>query len=94
MPPWTDLFHWTNRNLGQRKLKWSEFFDTESLGHYVPVIELEEFIELSNSRHVDLVYHLENYETFEVGKWIEKAEVRDCNKIDSYSKVMCLITEK
>jgi hypothetical protein len=88
LPPWSDLFHWTNRYLTQKRLKWSEFFDTESLDYYVPVIELEQFLELTNRRHIDLVYYLRNYENLEEGQWTEKADVRDCNQIDSYYKVI------
>ena len=43
LPPWTSLYHWSNR-LPQKKLKWSEFFNVQSLNDFVPVIEMDDFI--------------------------------------------------
>lgn len=86
LPPWTDLFHWTNRHVPNKKLSWSEFFDVESLGYYVPVIELDEFID-RNRWTIDLVYYLSNYESLDVNNWIEKLDVKETNKIGPYFKV-------
>lgn len=86
LPPWTDLFHWTNRHVPNRKLSWSEFFDVQSLGYYVPVIELDEFIK-RNRWTIDLVYYLSGYESLDTGKWVEKLDVKEANRIGPYLKV-------
>lgn len=42
LPPWGGLYHWQRQEV---KLKWSEFFDVESLNEFVPVMEFEDFIQ-------------------------------------------------
>lgn len=44
LPPWVRMWHWRSRDVEQERLKWSAFFDVESLGKHVPVIELEDYI--------------------------------------------------
>lgn len=43
LPPWGRLYHWRSE-FDQTKVKWATFFDLESLGHHVPVIEYEDYI--------------------------------------------------
>uniref|UniRef100_G3MS55 GDP-fucose protein O-fucosyltransferase 2 n=2 Tax=Amblyomma TaxID=6942 RepID=G3MS55_AMBMU len=79
LPPWGPLYHWRSKDLGpQMKIKWSEFFDTNSLAGYVPVMEFEDF------RHavgptLDKVFYLQHYpSTFTSTTWDEKYEEGPC----------------
>ncbi len=41
LPPWGPLYHWKSKDVGeQEKLQWSRFFNIDSLGKYIPVMEL------------------------------------------------------
>ena len=63
------------------RIPWSQFFDTDSINRFVPVIELEEYLEKEGSI-IDTVYYLQNYaEGWKDGKFEEKHDFRDC--IDS-----------
>ncbi|KAJ1347739.1 hypothetical protein KIN20_002881 [Parelaphostrongylus tenuis] len=42
LPPWGGLYHWKQPNI---RLKWSEFFDVESLNEFVPVMEFENYLQ-------------------------------------------------
>ena len=44
LPPWGQLYHWRpeKRNTFY---SWKEFFDIESLNKWIPVMELEDFID-------------------------------------------------
>jgi peptide-O-fucosyltransferase len=44
LPPWVRMWHWRSRDVEQDRLKWSAFFDVESLGKHIPVIELEDYM--------------------------------------------------
>ena len=44
LPPWTRLYHWQSRELGdQSRIPWSLFFDLSSLRRFIPVIDYEQF---------------------------------------------------
>lgn len=47
LPPWGPLYHWKSESVYdiQVKIPWKQFFDLDSLSLYVPVIELDSFLE-------------------------------------------------
>ena len=60
------------------RIPWSQFFDTDSINRFVPVIELEEYLKKEGSI-IDTVYYLQNYaEGWKDGKFEEKHDFRDC----------------
>ena len=85
LPPWGHLYHWQSEQLGhQAKIPWKTFFNTDSLGLYVPVIEFEEWLEVSQGE-IGTVYYLQAFrEGWESGKFEDKWEVRDCIKTPKY----------
>ncbi|XP_054707109.1 GDP-fucose protein O-fucosyltransferase 2-like [Uloborus diversus] len=85
LPPWGPLYHWKTKNIGfQAQLQWSRFFDVPSLAKYVPVVELEDFLNDYGSS-VDALYYLQNYAEgwTDVG-WEEKYHFRDCVESPPY----------
>ena len=56
LPPWVKMWHWRSRDVAQDRLKWADFFDVDSMGKHVPVIELEDYIQ-SKVKY----YHKQNY---------------------------------
>ena len=93
MPPWTHLPHWKNEfnQTDEFNYEWSQFFDVNSLNHYIPVIELRQYIHNHpNSWKIDVVYYLQNYkQTLSDAefKWIDKADIEPCHFISFYDKV-------
>lgn len=79
LPPWTRLYHWQTRELGdQSKIPWSLFFDVPSIRRFVPVIDYEQYAEIA-SPIIDQVYILQGYkEGWQSGKFEEKVDFRDC----------------
>ena len=85
LPPWSKLYHWSNRNLDQQKIEWSKFFDLESMNKYVPVIEFKEFLKMITT--IDQIFYLQNYkEGWTDGKFEEKYDFRECNEDVNYFK--------
>ncbi|KAK8760247.1 hypothetical protein V5799_028485 [Amblyomma americanum] len=79
LPPWGPLYHWRSKGLGpQMKIKWKEFFDTNSLGGFVPVMEFEDFHHAVGPT-IDKVFYLQHYpSTFSSTTWDEKFEEGPC----------------
>ena len=79
LPPWDHLYHWQSRELGpQRQIPWSQFFDVASLNHFVPVMEFENWLLVTDGT-VDSVYYLQSYkEGWTNGKFEEKYDIREC----------------
>jgi hypothetical protein len=39
------MYHWKSKDVGeQAKLQWSRFFNIDSLGKYIPVMELTDIL--------------------------------------------------
>ena len=54
LPPWGPFHHWRNDHIGdQVNLPWRSFFDTDSLNRYVPVMELDHFLEEEGELMID-----------------------------------------
>ena len=86
LPPWGHLYHWQTRDLGhQIKIPWRHFFDIPSLARYVPVMEFEDWIEVSNGV-VDSVHYLQGYKEGWGAKFEEKYDVRDCLEPARYKR--------
>jgi len=87
LPPWGPLYHWQSQHIGdQSRLEWSQFFDTESLSYFVPVIELNEYLSEEGNR-IDFVYYLQGYEGgWKDGKFEEKFTVAKCLDRPVYRK--------
>ncbi|GBM31653.1 GDP-fucose protein O-fucosyltransferase 2 [Araneus ventricosus] len=87
LPPWGPLYHWKSRNLGfQAQIKWGKFFDLHSLQGYVPVIELEDFLD-ENGYKIDSLYYLQHYaEGWNDSGWEERFDIRDCNDPPPYER--------
>jgi len=85
LPPWGHLYHWQSEQLGhQVKIPWSTFFNIQSLGLYVPVIEFEEWLSVTGGE-LGTVYYLQAFkEGWESGKFEDKWELRDCIKTPKY----------
>jgi len=79
LPPWGHLYHWQSRELGhQIMMPWGDFFDIRSLNHYVPVMEFEEWRQMTGGV-MDSVYYLQGYkEGWKDGKFEEKYDISDC----------------
>ncbi|XP_055876927.1 GDP-fucose protein O-fucosyltransferase 2-like [Biomphalaria glabrata] len=78
LPPWSRLYHWKSRDLGsQERISWSAFFDLHSLRRFVPVMEFDEFLKISQEQIIDEVYYLQHYEEG-WDKWEEKMDIRPC----------------
>lgn len=79
LPPFGGLYHWQTRDLGpQLRLPWNLFFDLESLNHFVPVVEFEDFLKETGSKIIDHVYYLQHYVEGWSGRWEEKWDYRPC----------------
>ena len=60
------------------RIPWSQFFDTESINRFVPVMELESYLK-QEGPIIDTVYYLQNYaEGWKNGHFEEKHDFRDC----------------
>ncbi|RUS69404.1 hypothetical protein EGW08_022835, partial [Elysia chlorotica] len=78
LPPWSRLYHWRSRDVGsQDRIPWSLFFDLDSLKEFVPVMEFQEFLEVSKKNIIDEVYYLQHYEEG-WDKWEDKMDKRPC----------------
>ncbi|XP_013395968.2 GDP-fucose protein O-fucosyltransferase 2 isoform X2 [Lingula anatina] len=86
LPPWGRLYHWKS-NIDQIKVPWGTFFDLESLGRHVPVMEYKDFIKMSGGAVIEEVYYLQRYkEGWKDGKWEERMDIRDCLDQNYYHK--------
>ncbi|CAL1276051.1 unnamed protein product [Larinioides sclopetarius] len=87
LPPWGPLYHWKSRNLGfQAQIKWGKFFDLHSLERYVPVMELEDFLD-ENGYKIDSLFYLQHYaEGWGDSGWEERFDIRDCNDSPPYER--------
>ncbi len=93
LPPWSYLPHWKNEFYDKDlPYNWSQFFDVNSLNHYIPVVELRQFIQkYPNDWKMDVVYYLQNYKqtlTNAEFMWIDKADIEPCHSISFYDKVV------
>lgn len=88
LPPWGPLYHWFSYDLQRTKLGWDSFFDISSLSRFVPVIEFEQFIQLSSSNLVTIsyVYTLQHFSEGWGENFEEKIEPRSCNDKALYEK--------
>lgn len=88
LPPWGPLYHWFSYNLPRSQLSWSNFFDVTSLSRFIPVIEFENFMELSSSSIVDIsyVFTLQHFSEGWGEHFEEKLEIRKCNEEPMYEK--------
>ena len=60
------------------RIPWSQFFDTDSINRFVPVMELEEYL-IQEGPIIDSVYYLQNYaEGWKNGHFEEKHDFREC----------------
>ncbi|XP_055997368.1 GDP-fucose protein O-fucosyltransferase 2-like isoform X2 [Ostrea edulis] len=88
LPPWVRMWHWRSRDVEQERLKWSAFFDVESLGKHVPVIELEDYIKRQDASAIDEVYYLQGVDS--IDDWntikIDKCERDTSFRQDSTGK--------
>ena len=50
LPPWPHLYHWKSRDIQQGNTKWEKFFDLQSLGEYVPVMEFEDYVKQKGTK--------------------------------------------
>lgn len=80
LPPWGRIgYHWKEQNMEQSRIKWSHFFDVESMSSYIPVMEYEDYIEEVGEPVVEEIWYLQNYvEGWTPGKWEEKIHERPC----------------
>ncbi|KAF2365376.1 GDP-fucose protein O-fucosyltransferase [Trinorchestia longiramus] len=76
LPPWHNIYHWFNSR-ADPPTAWSQFFDLKSLNRYIPVVELEQYINDVGSQ-VDNVYILQHYAEGWGQHWEEKYEERPC----------------
>jgi len=88
LPPWGRMYHWQSRELGvQEKIPWAKFFEVSSIRKFVPVMELEEFIEREANDVIDQVFYLQGYsEGWSSGNFEEKYDFRDCIEPERYFK--------
>uniref|UniRef100_UPI00358F2B64 GDP-fucose protein O-fucosyltransferase 2 isoform X2 n=1 Tax=Myxine glutinosa TaxID=7769 RepID=UPI00358F2B64 len=61
LPPWGRIYHWQSRGLQQLRLPWASFFYVESLAQHVPVMEYEDFIQVSGGPLIEQVYSFQPY---------------------------------
>ncbi|CAK8690674.1 GDP-fucose protein O-fucosyltransferase 2-like [Clavelina lepadiformis] len=80
LPPWGRIgYHWKERGMEQSRIKWSTFFDVESLNKYIPVMEYEDYIEEVGEPMIEEVWYLQGYaEGWTSGEWVEKIHERPC----------------
>ena len=80
LPPWGRIgYHWKERDMEQSRIKWSHFFDVESLNGHIPVMEFDEYVEEVGEPVVEEIWYLQNYaEGWTPGKWEEKMHERPC----------------
>lgn len=85
LPPWRKLFHWRNLNV---EIPWRDLFNIESLRSFVPVIELDEFIERNGNESLDLVVYLQHYAEgwSDTEGFLLKYDVRSCLEAHKYYK--------
>nr|CDJ94763.1 Sterile alpha motif SAM and PDZ and Pleckstrin homology and GDP-fucose protein O-fucosyltransferase domain containing protein [Haemonchus contortus] len=74
LPPWGGLYHWQTQGI---KLRWSLFFDVESLNEFVPVVEFEDFLN-ENGPHLDQVVYLQPYKEGWSDEYKLKYDHRPC----------------
>ena len=77
LPPWVKMWHWRSRDVAQDRLKWADFFDVDSMGKHVPVIELEDYIKSKvkiTTKYItfaccifSIIANLENYRKLRLG---------------------------
>lgn len=86
LPPWGRIgYHWKEKNMEQSKIKWSKFFEVDSISHFVPVIEYEDYIKETGQAKIEEVWYLQRYaEGWNGGKWEEKIHERPCIDPKSY----------
>ena len=80
LPAWGRIgYHWKERDMEQSRIKWSHFFDVESLNRYIPVMEFEDYIEEVGEPIVEEIWYLQRYaEGWSPGNWEEKMHERPC----------------
>uniref|UniRef100_A0A8C4N4N7 GDP-fucose protein O-fucosyltransferase 2 n=1 Tax=Eptatretus burgeri TaxID=7764 RepID=A0A8C4N4N7_EPTBU len=79
LPPWGRIYHWQSRGLQQLRLPWAAFFHVESLAQQVPVMEYEDFIQVSGGPLIEQVYYFQPYaEGWTEGTFEEKVDARPC----------------
>uniref|UniRef100_A0A5S6QGC2 GDP-fucose protein O-fucosyltransferase 2 n=1 Tax=Trichuris muris TaxID=70415 RepID=A0A5S6QGC2_TRIMR len=80
LPPWGASIHWQSSELGfQEKIPWKLWFDLSSLNKFVPVIELDQFLQETGSTAVDTLFFLQQFSEGWT-HWSEKYEHRPCIK--------------
>lgn len=79
LPEWGPLPHWNDDRVNSG-LKWSEFFDTDSMNYLTPVMEQSDF-ETTVSPEADLELSLSHFpDTFSgTSEWTERLQVRECS---------------
>lgn len=86
LPPWGRLYHWQSTDIApQTKIRWSNFFDINSLAMHVPVIEFEDYLKAIGKKEIDEVYYLQRYKEGWT-KWEEKIDIRECVDPPRYRK--------
>lgn len=86
LPPWGKLYHWQTTDFpSQKKIRWSQFFDINSLALHVPVIEFEDYLTAVGKPEIGEVYYLQRYKEGWT-KWEDKMDVRDCVDAPRYRK--------
>lgn len=79
VPPWRHLYHWKTHDIPQNAIPWRTFFDMKSLNRYAPVIEFEDFVNVTGSPGIDETLYLQRYkEGWRNGEWEEKIDERKC----------------
>jgi len=72
--------------LDQNGEPWSNFFDVASLNRYVPVMEFDDFLQITGSSSIDLVMYLQRHPDGFSGGWKEMCEVGKCGDRIPFSK--------
>uniref|UniRef100_A0A2P2I6C8 GDP-fucose protein O-fucosyltransferase 2 n=1 Tax=Hirondellea gigas TaxID=1518452 RepID=A0A2P2I6C8_9CRUS len=85
LPPWHRIYHWFNSRTSA-PVPWAQFFDLESFSRYVPVIELDQYIN-ETGRGVDQVHVLQHYAEGWGDGWEEKHHVRPCIQQHEFRQV-------
>ena len=54
LPPFRHLYHWQS-GFEQQRVPWSQFFDLDALGEYIPVMEFEDYMKERGDNSIDQV---------------------------------------
>lgn len=86
LPPWGRMsYHWNEQGMEQSRIRWSEFFDVESLRRHANVMEYEDYVSERGKPEIDEVWYLQRYaEGYNFENWENKAHERACIETPVY----------